>query len=84
MKKKVAVLILLCGLPASAALAADNIDQEVANMYNDGIVRCSNEQCARYLYACFRSFAAGPLQEFLNCGSQAARLNENKMVVPQS
>lgn len=83
MKKKVAGLILLCGLPASAAFAAD-IDQEVANMYNDGIVRCSNEECARYLYACFRSFAAGPLQEFLNCGSQAARLNNNKMVVPQS
>lgn len=60
------------------------INQEVANVYNDGIVRCANEQCAKYLYACFRTYSSGPLQEFLNCGSQAARLNDNKMVIPST
>jgi hypothetical protein len=83
MKKLIAALVLLCGLPVPL-MATDTIDQEVANMYNDGIVRCANESCAKYLYACFRSFSAGPLQPFLDCGSQAARLNDNKMVVPES
>jgi len=60
------------------------IDQEVANMYNDGIVRCGNEACAKYLYACFRSFSSGPIANFVSCGSQATRLNDNKLVIPQS
>ena len=83
MKNLIAAVVLLCGLPAPL-VAADLIDQEVANVYNDGIVRCGNEDCAKYLYACFRSFSSGPLQSFLDCGSQAARLNDNKMVVPES
>lgn len=83
MNKLVIAVVFFCGLSAPL-LAADSIDQEVANMYNDGIVRCANENCAKYLYACFRSYSAGPLQSFLECGSQAARLNDNKMVVPES
>lgn len=86
MKKHFAAVLFICGLsaplvPVSMTIAAP-IDQEVANSYNDGIVRCANEECARYLYACFRSYSAGPLLEFLNCGSHAARLNDNKAVVP--
>ncbi len=89
MKKCIKAVVFICGMsaaplaPVSLATAAP-IDQEVANMYNDGVVRCENEGCAKYLYACFRSFSGGPLQEFLACGSQAARLNNNKMVVPKS
>lgn len=80
-------MVLVCGLPTSLLMTAAKaapIDQEVANTYNDGIVRCVNEDCARYLYACFRSYSTGPLQAFLQCGSKAARLNDNKMVVPES
>lgn len=84
MKKCLLVVALFCGLSAPAVATAAPIDQEVANMYNDGIVRCANEDCAKYLYACFRSFSAGPLQEFIKCGSKAQRLNNNKMVVPRS
>ncbi len=69
---------LIC---VSSTLHSSQINQKVANAYNDGIVRCSNAECARYLYACFRSFSAGSLDEFLACGSQASRLNDNEFVV---
>ncbi len=60
---------------------ASNINKEVAKAYNEGIVRCANSDCARYLYACFRTYSATSLQEFLACGSQASRLNEDQQVV---
>jgi len=84
MKKCLVVVTFICGMFTPMMPSAAPIDQEVANMYNDGIVRCINEDCAKYLYACFRSYSAGPVQEFLNCGSQAERLNNDKMVVPRS
>ena len=83
MKKLIATVLLVCGSCAPVSMAAP-IDQEVANKYNDAIVRCSNESCAKYLYACFRSYSAGPLAQFVSCGTQAARLNDNKVVIPQS
>lgn len=60
---------------------ASSINKDVAKAYNDGIVRCTNADCAKYLYACFRSYSRTSLQEFLNCGSQAAILNEEQQVV---
>jgi len=84
MKKRIAALVMFCGFTAPLATNSATIDQEVANTYNDGIVRCINEDCAKCLYACFRSYSTGPIQDFLTCGSHAARLNDNKMVVPPS
>ena len=76
--------LLGCMMCVSPTLHSADINQKVANAYNDGIVRCSNAECARYLYACFRSFSAGSLDEFLACGSQASRLNGNEFVVAKT
>ena len=65
----------------SPTVMASDINPRVANAYNDGVVRCSNPECARYLYACFRSFSSSSLDEFLACGTQASRLNDNEFVV---
>lgn len=81
MKKPLYQMLLGCLVCMSPSVYPADIDQKVANAYNDGIVRCSNAECARYLYACFRSFSAGSLDEFLACGSQASRLNNNEFVV---
>ncbi|MEM7258881.1 MAG: hypothetical protein AAF404_16010 [Pseudomonadota bacterium] len=78
---KTAFACLVC---VGTSLHAADINQRVANAYNDGIVRCSNPECARYLYACFRSFSESTLDEFLACGSQASRLNDNEFVVAPS
>ncbi len=58
-----------------------SINQDVAKAYNDGVVRCGNSECAKYLYACFRTYASTTLQEFLACGVQASRLNDDQRVV---
>jgi len=65
--------------------AAQSVDikEDIASAYNEGLVRCGNEACAKYLYACFRSYSAATLNEFLVCGTQASRLNDNVMVVPE-
>ena len=57
------------------------ISQAVASAYNEGVVRCGNAECAKYLFACFRSYSGATLEEFLVCGVQAARLNNNQLVV---
>lgn len=69
-------------LVVTGAAHSAGINQKVANAYNEGIVRCGNAECAAYLYACFRSFATRSLVEFLGCGSQASRLNNDEFVVP--
>jgi len=58
-----------------------NINKEVARAYNDGIVRCTNSECAKYLYACFRTYGTTTIDEFLVCGSLASRLNGDQLVV---
>ena len=58
-----------------------NINAEVARAYNDGIVRCNNSDCAKYLYACFRTYGFTTIDEFLGCGSKASRLNGDQLVV---
>jgi hypothetical protein len=78
---RVTLLSLVC---ICSPLSAADINQRVANAYNEGIVRCSNPECARYLYACFRSYASATLNEFLACGTQASRLNDNEFVVAPS
>lgn len=80
------ILKLGAALTSAAILAlptanASNINQEVAKAYNEGIVRCANADCAKYLYACFRSYSTTSLQDFLACGSQASRLNDDQQVV---
>ncbi len=65
----------------SATSHATEINLQVANAYNEGVVRCSNSECARYLYACFRSYSSGTIDEFLSCGVQASRLNDDQLVV---
>jgi len=67
-------------LIAPAARSAE-INHAVAEAYNDGIVRCGNPECAKYLYACFRSYSMLSLQDFLACGTQASRLNNDQLVV---
>lgn len=57
------------------------INHEVAKAYNDGIVRCGNAECAKYLYACFRTYGTTTIDEFLACGTQASRLNGDQLVV---
>lgn len=86
MTKQVFVSKFLLGLiiTLSPALQAAEINQRVANAYNEGIVRCSNAECAKYLYACFQSFSQASLNEFLACGTQASRLNNNEFVVAPS
>jgi len=76
---KYTFLFLALGFATQAQ--SDGFKQDVANAYNDGIVRCSNDDCARYLYACFRTYAQTTLNEFLACGQQASRLNGNQFVV---
>lgn len=71
--------VILVGL--ASTVQAVEINQKVANAYNVGVVRCSNAECARYLYACFRTYSSSSLQEFLACGTQASRLNDNQRVV---
>lgn len=81
--KSISVGVLL----SVAALAHPaGINPAVAAAYNDGIVRCGNADCAKYLYACFRTYSTASLQDFLACGSQASRLNDDQLVVanPQS
>lgn len=58
-----------------------NINEDVAKAYNEGLVRCDNSECAKYLYACFRSYSSSTLQMFLQCGTQASRLNNDQRVV---
>jgi len=65
---------------AGSAHSAD-INEEVARSYNEGVSRCSNPECAKYLYACFRTYASEALNNFLVCGVQASRLNDDKWVV---
>ena len=60
---------------------SSDINQQVANAYNEGLVRCSNADCAKYLYACFRSYSGATIDEFLSCGVQASRLNNDQLVV---
>lgn len=60
---------------------AAEINHDVAKAYNDGIVRCGNAECAKYLYACFRTYATTTIDEFLACGTQASRLNGDQLVV---
>lgn len=79
-----AAAALVCVVCTSTTLHSADINPRVANAYNDGIVRCSNPECARYLYACFRSYASATLNEFLACGSQASRLNDDEFVVAPS
>jgi len=68
---------LLIATPTHAA----EINAEVAHAYNDGIQRCKNPECAKYLYACFRTYAGSNLDSFLVCGVQASRLNDELRVV---
>ena len=77
-------IVLSSALLVASALSAADINQKVANAYNDGIVRCGNAECASYLYACFLSFSSSSLNEFLACGSQASRLNDDEFVVAPS
>lgn len=65
----------------SSGTFANEINQRVANAYNEGVVRCSNPECARYLYACFKSYGSASLNDFLACGSLASRLNNDVIVV---
>ena len=66
-------------LPTTSA--ATEINPEVAKAYNDGVVRCGNAECAKYLYACFRTYSSTSLQEFMVCGTQASRLNRDQVVL---
>lgn len=77
-------IIFFVLLSAAGAVNAADINTKVANAYNNGIVRCGNADCARYLYACFRAYSSGSLNDFLACGSQASRLNNNEFVVSPS
>jgi len=78
------ILMIVATLVATPATAQSvNIKEDVASAYNEGLVRCGNEACAKYLYACFRSFSSATLNEFLVCGTQASRLNDGAMVVPE-
>ena len=77
-------IVLGSALLAASALNASDINQQVANAYNEGIVRCGNAECASYLYACFLSYSSSSLNEFLACGSQASRLNNEEFVVAPS
>lgn len=79
-----AASVLMCLVCVSPSLYSADINPRVANAYNEGIVRCSNAECARYLYACFRSYSEATLNEFLACGTQASRLNDNEFVVAPS
>jgi len=75
--------LLLVTLSAAPRSSGAEINQEIARAYNNGIVRCGNPECAKYLYACFMSYGRTSLNEFLTCGAQASRLNNDKMVVAQ-
>lgn len=77
-------LVLFFALSTAAVGHAADINPKVANAYNNGIVRCGNADCARYLYACFRSYSQRSLNEFLACGTQASRLNNDEFVVAPS
>lgn len=74
----ISVVVLLLLSPLSHAAG---INPVVAAAYNDGIVRCGNSECAKYLYACFRTYSTAELQDFLACGTQASRLNDDELVV---
>ncbi|OED42199.1 hypothetical protein AB833_07820 [Chromatiales bacterium (ex Bugula neritina AB1)] len=76
---KAAVIGLLLSV-ATTSHSAD-INQQVANAYNEGLVRCSNAECAKYLYACFRSYSTASIEEFFSCGVQASRLNNDQLVI---
>ena len=69
---------LLLTLPTASA---NTINQDVAKSYNDSLVRCGNAECAKYLYACFKSYSGATLEEFMACASLASRLNGNQEVV---
>ena len=75
--------LLLVTLSAAPTSSGAEINQEIARAYNNGTVRCSNPECAKYLYACFMTYSRGSLNEFLTCGAQASRLNKDKVVVAQ-
>lgn len=77
-------IVLFFSLSFAGFAHAADINPQVANAYNDGIVRCGNADCAKYLYACFRAFSSNSLNEFLACGSQASRLNNDEFVVAPS
>lgn len=77
------ILMAVTTVMATPAAQAVDIKEDIASAYNEGLVRCGNEACAKYLYACFRSYSAATLNEFLVCGTQASRLNNNVMVVPE-
>jgi len=79
--KKISLLVLLLLAPMFNVTNAAGINQDVARAYNEGVVRCSNEECAKYLFACFRSYSESTLQVFLACGTQASRLNDDQRVV---
>ena len=74
-----ALLVSTLGFVPSAY--PTEINQEVARAYNEGIVRCTNAECAKYLYACFRTYGTTTIDEFLVCGTQASRLNDDQLVV---
>jgi len=81
--KKIGFVLALLFTPLAIVPMAHstNINRDVAKAYNDGIVRCSNPECAKYLYACFRSFGSATVDEFLACGTKASRLNDDQLVV---
>ena len=75
------IITLGVALSLSPMAGSVTINQKIATAYNEGLVRCSNAECAKYLYACFRSYSSSSLQDFLACGSQASRLNNDQLVV---
>ena len=85
MIKKLSLVFAILLAPAVFVPIAhsSNINKEVARAYHDGVVRCTNAECAKYLYACFRSYSATTIDEFLDCGSKASRLNDDQLVVAE-
>jgi len=81
--KRLGLVLALLPLPMFVGSMAHsaNINKEVAQAYNDGIVRCANAECAKYLYACFRTYSSTTIEEFLDCGTKASRLNGDQLVV---
>lgn len=73
--------VLLAPVVVAPVAYSANINEDVARAYNEGVVRCTNPECAKYLYACFRSYASTTIDEFLVCGTQASRLNNDQPVV---
>jgi len=76
-----ALFLATASFAQSANAQSAEINTDVAKAYNEGLVRCTNAECAKFLYACFRTYAATTLPDFLSCGTMASRLNDNLQVV---